>query len=66
MQALVKEEGRTDGQVGDCKAKSKLQQTDATEPMAALANAAPNKTVRKITVVERKARDSFLEQHDGI
>ena len=45
---------------------TELQQTDAAEPMAALAIAGTNKTVGKITVVERKARDSFLEQHDGI
>ena len=63
---MVEEEERTNLQAGDCEVKSELQQTDATEPMAALANAATNKTVRKITVVERKARDSFLEQHDGI
>ena len=66
VQALVEEEGRTNRQAGDCEVKSELQQTDATEPMAALANAGTNKTVGKITVVERKARDSFLEQHDGI
>ena len=45
---------------------TELQQKDATEPMPALANAGTNKTVGKITVVERKARDSFLEHNDGI
>ena len=65
-QALVGEEERTNPQAGDGEVKSELQQTDATEPMAALANAGTNKTVGKIRVVERKARDSFLEQHDGI
>lgn len=65
-QALVEEERRTNPQAGDCEVKSELQQKDAAEPMAALANAGTNKTVGKITVVERKARDSFLEQHDGI
>ncbi len=42
VQAVVEEEGRTNGQAGDCKAKSKLQQIDATEPMTALANAGTN------------------------
>ena len=65
VQGLV-EEGRTNPQAGDGEAKSELQQRDAPEPMAVLAIAATNKTVGKITVVERKARDSFLEQHDGI
>ena len=66
VQALVEDEGRTNPQAGDCEVKSELQQTDATEPMAALANAGTNKTVAKITVVERRARNSFLGQHDGI
>ena len=65
VQALVEEEGRTKEQAGDCKVKSELQQTDATEPMAALANAGTNKTVRKITVVERKAGDSFQNEVKG-
>ncbi|WP_146134183.1 hypothetical protein [Chlorogloea sp. CCALA 695] len=54
VQALVEKEGRTNPQAGDCEAKSELQQTDATEPMPALANAGSNKTVGKITVIERE------------
>ncbi len=65
VQALVGEEGRTNGQAGDCEVKSELQQTDVTKPMAALANAASNKTVGKITVFERKARDSFQNTGEG-
>jgi len=65
VQAVVEEKGRTNGQAGDCGAKSELQQTDATKPMAALANAASNKTVGKITVFERKARDSFQNAGEG-
>jgi len=42
VQALVEEEGRTNPQAGDCEVKSELQQTDATEPMPALANAGTN------------------------
>jgi hypothetical protein len=67
----VEEEGRTNGQAGDCKAKSELQQTDATKPIVVLANAGSNKTVGKITTVfERKAKDSFQnekeeEKHKG-
>jgi hypothetical protein len=42
VQALVEEEGRTNPQAGEWGAKSELQQTDVTEPMAALANAGTN------------------------
>ena len=42
VQALVEEERRTKEQAGECEVKSELQQTNATEPMAALANAGTN------------------------
>jgi hypothetical protein len=56
VQALVEEEGRTKEQAGDCEAKSEL--------MAALTNAGSDKTVGKITIFERKARDSFQNAGD--
>lgn len=69
-QAVVEAEGRTNPQAGECEVKSEVQQTDATKPMTVLANAGTHKTVGKLTVVERKARDSFqnegdLEKHKG-
>jgi hypothetical protein len=64
VQAVVEKEGRTNGQAGDCEVKSELQQTDGTKPMTALANAGSNKTMGKITVFERKARNSFQNKGD--